>query len=111
MNYTPRLQNLLKMRRSLLALSEAVSNLTDEDVDNIETAYQIPGITRLNNFSDYIADIVRNRILMDHQAAFPADEPMLFCPKCQMDTTHRRFVANGESRYKCNQCGLVGGKL
>ncbi len=111
MNNTHRLKNLLKMRRAMLALSEAVSNLTDEDVDNIETAYQIPSITRLNNFSDFIADIVRKRITVSHQAALPADEPMLFCPQCHMDTTHRRFVANEQSRYKCNQCGLVGGAL
>lgn len=110
MNYTPRLQNLLKMRHALFALNEAVSNLTDEDAENL-LPFTLPNEDYLEVAADFIADIVRKRIIVSHQAALPAEQAVLFCALCEDDAPHQMFIANGGPRYKCTKCGLVGGAL
>lgn len=110
MDYTPRLKNLLRLRRSLLALSNAVSNLSDDDCAILEN-HPLPRIVDLNILSDWIAEIIRKRITVSQQAALPADQVSLFCAVCGDDSPHQRLVANGQSRYKCTRCGTVGGAL
>jgi hypothetical protein len=110
MDYTPRLKNLLKMRRALLSLSEAVINLTDEDVETL-LPFTPPDIDYLNISAGFISSIVRKRIVFSHQAALPAEQAVLFCALCEDDAPHQMFVAKGGPRYKCIKCGLVGERL
>ena len=109
MDNTPRLKNLLKKRRELLALTDSISHLSDEDEFLIE---RIPNIVYLNNFADHIAEIVRTAVRNAQKAALPANQAVIFCAICEDDAEHQRIEqGRGVSRYKCTRCGTVGGEL